>query len=271
VNVLFDPDARPVIAHRGGLARAPENTLEAMRLGIAEGADAIELDVHPCADGEIVVIHDATVDRTTDGHGAVAGLTLADLRGMDAACRFSTAGLHPTVEGPCRVPTLGEVLESFPRTPLIIEVKTPAAAVHTRALIQKHGAEDRCLVDSFHEAALAVFQGSRIARGSSRQGVARLIARSLVRIGKSQAIEPSALCIPRSYRGYPLPVRRLARLMRSAGKPVHIWTVNDPAEATELWGLGVSGIITDDVPAILTAREKFLKTTMTRVGLEPTT
>ena len=70
MNVLFDVGARPVIAHRGGRARAPENTLEAMQLGIAEGADAIEFDVRLTADGEVVVIHDATVDRTTDGSGA---------------------------------------------------------------------------------------------------------------------------------------------------------------------------------------------------------
>jgi glycerophosphoryl diester phosphodiesterase len=254
VNVLFEIDARPVVAHRGGLARAPENTLEAMRLGIAEGADAIELDVHLCADGEVVVIHDATVDRTTDGSGAVDRMSLADLRSLDASCRFTGADSHPAVARPCRVPTLAEVLESFPRTPLIIEVKTRAASLQTRALLEKHGAEDRCLVDSLYAEALAVFRGSRIARGPSRNGVARLIVRSVLQSGALRNVEPSALCIPRTYRGFALPVKRLTALMRAAGKPVHIWTVNDPREAIELWGLGVSGIITDDVPAIRAAR-----------------
>lgn len=254
MNILFDIGARPVIAHRGGRARAPENTLEAMRLGIAEGADALEFDVHLCADGEVVVIHDATVDRTTDGSGAVERMTLADLRSLDAACRFRGVQPHPVVSRPCRIPTLVEVFESFPGTPLIIEVKATAASVQTRALIEKHGAEDRCLVDSFHSDALVVFQGSRIARGASRNGVIRLVARSFLRTRALLPVEFGALCIPRTYRGLPLPVRRLAVLLRSAGKPIHIWTVNEPGEALEMWGLGASGIITDDVPAILVAR-----------------
>jgi glycerophosphoryl diester phosphodiesterase len=254
VNVLLDADARPVIAHRGGSARAPENTLEAMRLGIAEGADAIELDVHLCADSQIVVIHDATVDRTTDSVGAVARMSLADLRSLDAACRFSSAQTHPTISRPCRVPTLAEVLESFPDVPLIIEIKAPDASTPTRALIEKHGAEDRCLVDSFYTNALDAFRGSRIALGASRNGVIRLLARSCLPTRGLPAVEPSALCIPRTYRGLPVPVKRLAALMRSAGRPTHIWTVNDPGEARAMWALGVSGMITDEVPAILAAR-----------------
>lgn len=254
MNVLFDPGARPVVAHRGGRARGPENTLEAMQLGVAEGADAIEFDVHLCADGEVVVIHDATVDRTTDGSGAVDRMSLADLRSLDAACRFSGVQPSPAIRRPCRIPTLDEVLESFPRIPLIIEVKTRAASVQTRAEIEKHDAEDRCLVDSVHADALAVFRGSRIARGPSRNGVARLIVQSFLPLGPSRSVDPAALCIPRSYHGFPLPIKRLAALMRSAGKTVHVWTVNDEREAVELWGLGVSGIITDDVPAIRSAR-----------------
>ncbi|HLA14672.1 MAG TPA: glycerophosphodiester phosphodiesterase family protein, partial [Gemmatimonadaceae bacterium] len=166
MNVLLDVTAKPVIAHRGGRAHAPENTLEAMQRGVAAGADAIELDVHCCASSEIVVIHDATVDRTTDGCGTVAGMTLADLRSLDAGARFSGAKAR------CGVPTLAEVIESFPETPLIIELKTPAASAATRALIEKHNAESRCLVDSFHASALEIFRGSSIARGPSRDGVA---------------------------------------------------------------------------------------------------
>lgn len=254
MNVLFDITARPVIAHRGGRARAPENTLEAMKLGMADGADAIELDVHTSSDGEVVVIHDATVERTTDGTGAVEELSSAELRSLDAGCRFRTGESRAAVQGPCRIPTLTEVIESFPGTPLIIEVKTPRASNPVRALIERHGAEDRCLVDSFHEEALVAFKGSRIARGPSRNGLVRLIARSVLYTGESVEVEPAALCIPRNYRGFPLPIKRLAAFMRRAGKPVHIWTVNDPEEALELWGLGTAGMITDDVAAMVAAR-----------------
>ncbi len=255
MNVLFDIGARPVIAHRGGRARAPENTLEAMARGVADAADAIELDVHLSSDGEVVVIHDATVDRTTEGTGAVADMSYAELRSLDAGFRFESVTSHPEIRRPCRIPPLADVIETFPSTPLIIEVKTPRASRAVRVLIEKHGAEDRCLVDSFHEEALVAFNGSRIARGPSRDGLVRLIARSFLPTGESVQVEPAALCIPRKYRGFPLPVRRLAALMRSAGKPVHIWTVNDPNEALELWGLGCAGMITDDVQTILAARE----------------
>lgn len=248
MNILFDVTAKPVIAHRGGRARGPENTLETMQLGLAAGADAIELDVHRCASGEIVVIHDSTIDRTTDGSGAVAGMTLADLRSVDAGARFRSAKMS------CRIPTLAEVFESFRRTPLIIELKTPAASAATRALIEKHDAESRCLVDSFHASALEHFRGSRIARGPSRDGVARLIAGCFLPRPLRPPVELDAICIPRRYRGLPLPVKRLAALLRASAKPTHIWTVNDPAEARELWGRGVCGMITDDVAAMIAAR-----------------
>lgn len=256
MNLLLDIGAKPVIAHRGGRAHAPENTLEAMRLGIAAGADAIELDVHRCADGEIVVIHDAIVDRTTDGTGAVAAMTLADLGSLDAGSRFTgiSGGFGG---GPCRIPTLEQVLESFPATPLIIEVKAADASAPTRALIERHGAAGRCLVDSFHAEALEIFRGSGIAHGPSRNGVVRLIARSFLGTRAWPAVALDAICIPRRYRGFPLPVERIATLLRLEGKPTHIWTVNDPTEAALLWRLGISGMVTDDVPAIVAARTAF--------------
>lgn len=252
MNVLLDITARPVVAHRGGRARGPENTLEAMRLGVAAGADAIELDVHCCGSGDVVVIHDATVDRTTDGCGAVGEMTLADLRSLDAGCRFAP-GRGARSGGTARIPTLSEVFEEFPDTAIIIELKTRAASAATLALIERHGAKDRCIVDSFYADALEIFRGSGVARGPSRAGVARLIARSS--LGIPPRVDFDLVCIPRRYRGLPLPVARIARVLRSENKPTHIWTVNDPAEAAELWRLGVSGIITDDVPAIVSVRE----------------
>lgn len=255
MNVLLDIRAKPVVAHRGGRARGPENTLEAMRLGVAAGADAIELDVHRCADGEVVVIHDATVERTTDGRGAVGAMTLADLRSLDAGCRFTPAP-GGRAAGVARIPTLAEVFEEFPHTAIIIELKTSAASAATLALIKRHGAKDRCIVDSFYADALEVFRGSGIARGPSRDGVARLIARSWLKT-PWPAVEVDALCIPRNYRGLPLPVGRISALLRRENKPTHIWTVNDPEEALDLWRLGVAGIITDDVPAIVAAREAY--------------
>lgn len=256
MNVFLELDRRPVIAHRGGGARAPENTLEAMRLAIADGADALEFDVRFSADGQVVVIHDPTVDRTTDGTGAVERMTLAELTSLDAGFRFSGRPLDPMTTTKHSIPMLDEVLQSFPGVPLLIEIKNPLAASATRWLIGKYGAEDRCLVDSFSSTALNVFRDSRIARGAGRSGVIGLLARSFTGAPSPVPGDVSALSIPRTYHGVPLPVRHLAETMRSARKPIHIWTVNDPDEARAMWGLGASGIITDDVPLILAGRSR---------------
>ena len=254
MNVLLALDRRPVIAHRGGSARAPENTLEAMRLAIADGADGLEFDVRLSADGEVVVIHDSTVDRTTDGAGAVERMTLAKLISLDAGFRFSSRRVDSGNTIKTHIPTLDEVLQSFPGIPLLIEIKALLAASPTRRLIEKHRAEDRCLVDSFSSSALKVFRDSHIARGAGRSEVIRLLAKSFTGAPAPVPRDVSALSIPRTYHGVPLPVRLLAGTMRRARKPTHIWTVNHPDEARAMWRLGASGIITDDVPVIVAAR-----------------
>lgn len=256
MNVLLELDGKPVIAHRGGGARVAENTLEAMQLAIADGADGLEFDVRLSADGEVVVIHDPTVDRTTDGSGAVQKMTLAELKSLDAGFRFTARQPYPLTRTRHRIPTLNEVLQSFPGVPLLIEIKNPLAASATRRLIENHAGEDQCLIDSFSSTALNVFRGSGIARGAGRSGVIRLLARSFLGAPSPVPNDVSALSIPRTYHGVPLPVRHLAETMRSARKPTHIWTVNHPDEASAMWGLGASGIITDDVPPILAARSR---------------
>lgn len=103
-------------AHRGASGLAPENTLEAFRIGVEAGARGLELDAHMTLDGEVVVLHDPTVDRTTDGSGAVAEMPLADLRRLDAGYRFSPDGgsSYPYRGRGLRIPTLAEVYDEFP-------------------------------------------------------------------------------------------------------------------------------------------------------------
>ncbi|HXG72849.1 MAG TPA: glycerophosphodiester phosphodiesterase family protein [Gemmatimonadaceae bacterium] len=255
MNVLLDPERRLVIAHRGGRARGPENTREAMRTAIADGAEGFEFDVRVSADGVVVVFHDPTVVRTTNGTGAVERMTAAELKSLDAGVR-STAARSAPLNSPCRVPTLDEVLSEFPTVPMIIEIKAPLAAAPTRKLIEKHDAEDRCLVDSYSSSALGVFRNSRIPVGAGRNGVVAMLARSFAGSARPVPAAVSALCIPPSYHGVPLPVRHLAETMRAAGKPIHVWTVNKADEARALWAIGAAGMITDDVPAILAARRE---------------
>lgn len=118
-----------VAAHRGAGAYAPENTMEAFRLAVEMGTDAVELDVHVTQDGDLAVIHDDTVDRTTDGTGSVIGLSMDALRRLDAGFNFGGPGGELTHRGRgLRIPTFGEVLDWLPEgTGLVVEIKARAA------------------------------------------------------------------------------------------------------------------------------------------------
>jgi glycerophosphoryl diester phosphodiesterase len=119
-----------VVAHRGASAQAPENTMEAFRLGVEAGADAIELDVHLTRDGQLAVIHDDTIDRTTNGAGGVVGFTMDELQRFDAGARFTNATAETPYAGKgLRIPTLPEVLDWLPDgVGLVVEIKARGAA-----------------------------------------------------------------------------------------------------------------------------------------------
>lgn len=255
MNILLDPDARPVIAHRGNRAHAPEDTLEAMHEAVALGVDAIEFDVHLTRDGVPVVHHDLTLERTTSGRGVLAAHTLEELREVDAGYRFSTdrGQTYPWRGQHVRIPTLDAVLESFPTLPLIIEIKTAAATEAVRAAVARHAAERRVIVAGFDVASVAPLQGGPIALGACTHDLVRLLPAALLGLRGGPAPFLAA-CIPPVHRGIPVPVGRYARLMRKRGGVTHVWTVNSADEARRFWSLGVQGIISDDPAVILAAR-----------------
>lgn len=147
-----------VVAHRGASGHAPENTLRAFALGVEHGADAIELDLHVSADGELVVIHDETLDRTTDMTGAVAGLALADIRRADAGATFGGPDETNSFRGQgLRVPTFGEVLDWLPDgVGLVVEIKARAAVAPAVEALRSHPvrAAGRASLISFDERAI---------------------------------------------------------------------------------------------------------------------
>ncbi len=251
MNPLLDPGARPVIGHRGNCAYAPENTLESFAQAVAAGADAIEFDVRISADGVPVVCHDPSVSRTTSGSGRVSQMTLVALRELDAGARFTADGgrTFPYRAKGIRIPSLDEVLERFPNIPLLIEVKEAEAAPAVRSAIEARGAEGRCLIDALDERALRPFLSSSIPTGAARAGVARMMTRIVLK-RDAPTLDHRVVCIPLNYNGFPLPVRRLARVARLHDCRVHVWTINDPGTALDLWRAGVNGIITDD-PALM--------------------
>jgi len=229
--------------------------VESFAQAVAAGADAIELDVRISADGVPVVMHDPNVDRTTDGSGNVADMTFPELSALDAGARFTTddGKSFPYRSKGHRIPSFDEVLEAFPETPTLIEIKTADAAVAVRRSIEAHRAEERTVVDSMDGLALRVFTDSKIPIGASRNDVIRVMTEVLLHLPLTP-FAFRALCVPPSHNGIPVPLRRFAKVAPTQNCVLHVWTINDPAVAIELWLDGIQGIISDDPGAMVRAR-----------------
>ncbi len=228
--ILLDPHARPVIGHRGSSGEHPENTLLAFDGALEQGADALELDVRVSAEGVPVVIHDSTVDRTTDGSGEVRAHTVAELQALDAGRGES-------------IPTLEAVLERYPETPLIVEIKEVPAADPAARVLMRRGAAGRVLVGSFIQRALRPYRPPAFARSASRPQTAAFWLAS--RIGVAPPGAFAAFAVPERHRGITVVDDAFVRGAGRRGKPVHVWTVDDPGDARHLRALGVAGIITN--------------------------
>jgi glycerophosphoryl diester phosphodiesterase len=251
VNPLLDLSARPVIAHRGASASAPENTLPAFELAVSQGADAFELDVRLTRDGAPVVIHDATLERTTSLTGPVRARTLAELRMADAGHWYTPDGGRTM---PCRgqgvrIPTLAEVLWAFPAMPVLIEVKEPDVQHAVHRVLVDEGACERCVVASEDDAALTLFRDGPVPCGASARDIGELYRAVLFR-RRLPRPRYQLLSVPVRHRGLPVPTRGFVAAARRLGCPVHVWTVNDPATARRLWARGVAGVVTNEPDVI---------------------
>lgn len=237
-----------LIAHRGGAGLAPENTLAAFVPAVREwGADMVELDVHASADGHVVVIHDPTVDRTTDGTGAVADMPLAELRTFDAGYRFSTddGATFPFRGSGVRIPTLAEVFEALPDARFTVEVKAGAAQDPMFDLIERLGIAHRVIAAGMYDRDRTRFERHRGAiSASTEQARAWAIARTL-RLERLAGAPFDVMQIPETSDGRRIITPALIRAAHRQGIPVHVWTVNDPADMERLLTWGVDGLVTD--------------------------
>jgi glycerophosphoryl diester phosphodiesterase len=253
---LLRLDARPIVGHRGASARAPENTLPSFELALADGAEALEFDVHVSADGVPIVVHDPTLDRTTDASGAVAALPVERIQAADAGARFTADGVTFPFRGRgIIVPTLDEVLATFPDAPVLIEIKSRLASEAVKRAIAARDAIDRCLLMSFDDAALAPFREPPWLVGASSAEASRLLVGAT--LGRApERVGYRALSVPPRHRGVPLPLGMLARAARRLGCPVHVWTVDSVVLARRLWSRGVAGMITNAPALIRAARDE---------------
>jgi glycerophosphoryl diester phosphodiesterase len=248
-NPLWDAHARLVIAHRGNRVAAPENTLPALEQAESLGADALEFDVRTTRDGIPVLMHDATLDRTTNGHGPLSAFSLAELRTLDAG-RAVTQPMN------AQIPALEQVLDRFGRLPLVIEIKDVGAIAPTVALIRRFGLTDRVVIGSSETRVMNQLYATGLHACASMRDALRLLPYAVS--GRTPPPQPyRVLSITPRFRAIPIPVVRLAGAARRAGVTTHVWTVNEPSLATRFWRGGVNGIITDDPGAMIRARAQY--------------
>jgi glycerophosphoryl diester phosphodiesterase len=237
-----------LIAHRGGAGLAPENTLAAFRNAVdVWNADMVELDVHASADGHCVVIHDPTVDRTTDGVGPVAEMNLADLQKLDAGYRFTPDGgtSFPFRGRGVRIPTIDEVLRSLPKTRFIVEVKAAAAQKPLFAAIRRIDAAGRVIAAGMYERDRTMFSDYRGAVSASSEQLRRFYVRHRMRLGRFFPPRADVVQVPETWEGRRVVTASFVRALGAAGIDVHVWTVDNADDMRRLLGWGVAGILTD--------------------------
>lgn len=267
-------DQTLVIAHRGGSGERPENTMLAFKHARDIGVDALELDVHMTRDGVLAIIHDDTVNRTTDGTGRVTDLSYAELSELDAGYNFEEESDedgtldYPYRNAGVRIPTLEEMLSEFASLRMLIEIKPnriEVADIICQA-IRNHDAAERVIVSSFHEKPLRYFRRvcPEVATSATESEVRLFFVLHL--LGLERMIRPA-------YDTFALPLTTKLplvgeiqlvdeRFVRSAALhniPIDVWTVNEETEILKLLKLEVTGIITGFPSRVIELRQNFAK------------
>lgn len=238
---MFEEFKNPVVfAHRGACALAPENTISSFELAVAHGADAVELDAKLSKDGQVMVIHDPTLERTTNGKGKVNEFTLKELKKFDAGSKFSVGFSGE------RIPTLEEVFEHVGKKLLVnVELtnyKSPQDDLIPRVveLVKKHNMQQRVLFSSFLPKNLinirVLIPEAAVAQ-LSLPGLPGMVTRSnCMRHVSPAIIHPYLTDVSARY----------VRKEHSKGRRVHVWTVNHEIDLRRMLELNVDGIFTDD-------------------------
>ena len=260
-HVYFDAapkDRLEIIAHGGGLAVAPENTLVSLATAAAMNTDVLEVDLNLSKDGQLIIIHDHTLDRTTDTTGLVADRTAAELRLVDAGhgfrdengdrdLTFIGQGIYP--------PTLDEAFDAHPNARWVTEIKNPGVE-GAQALcrkIKEYGVAERVLVGSFHDDAMSAFRTDcpEVATSMSPGEIGDFYF--MARWGLSRFVSTPAVAIqiPTSDGGHDLTNSRFLSALKARGIVIQYWTINDVAEMQRLASKGADGLITDYVEVML--------------------
>ncbi len=240
-----------LFAHRGGAGLWPENTLLAFHNAAELGVDVLELDVHLTADDDLVVIHDKSVDRTTNGSGLVRDMTVAQLKELDAGYNFTPddGATYPYRGQGVTIPTLNEALTAFPNYRINIEIKDDErrAAEKLAEIIRAREAQKRVIVVSFHDDPLAYFRkllpGAATAAGPDETRNFYIL--SLLHLGRFHRPHADAYQVPPNKGRAHFDRRQFIDSAHKMNQQVHFWTINDEEEMRHLLELGADGIMTD--------------------------
>lgn len=245
-----------IVAHRGDSANYPENTLPAFLSGVRMGIDVIETDVHITRDGEIVIWHDPTLERNTDGEGALEIHTLKELKKLDAGYTFTKDGgnTYPFRGKGIQLCTLSEALEACPDERFNIDLKSQEEDIVERYIdvIRKHNAENRVCTASFHLNNLRKLRrlAPDLLTSVSTLEVAPLVLKTKMHMLPAAFDRKIIFQVPVRQYGITIINKRFIDEMHKRDAVVMVWTINEEEEMERLYKLGVDTIMTDD-PALL--------------------
>lgn len=256
------------IAHRGGAALAPEETLAAFTMADQVGADMFEFDVHITKDGHLIASHDPTVDRITTGTGLINELTLAEIKQFDAGFKFvSLDGTRPYVDQGITLATVEEIFQAFPHKKSVIELKNTndPALYETMVqemwrIIQKHQMEDQVIIASFDHAINQRFKeisNAQVAIGAGESEATSYITKLLLRLNALATTDAQAFQLPLEKRSIDLTQRAIVTGSRRRGLEVYYWTINDAETMRVLIRKGVDGIMSDNPELLQQVLDEF--------------
>lgn len=248
---FFESQPVTIVAHRGASGHMPENTILAFDTALEMGAHVLEMDLQLTSDGQVVVLHDGTVDRTTDGSGHITDLTLQQVQGLDAAYRWQDSdGNTPFRNRGIRVPTLEQIFVRYPGIPLLIELKTDSGieiADAVSRLIDQYEAHDFVMVASFDSDYLDAFRELQpdVPTNLGVQETRTLYILHFLGLHRWYRPRGNALQVPRRFSGLPVLLPTFRRTARQRGLDLQVWTINSLETMVELLEMGVDGLITD--------------------------
>ncbi len=240
-----------VIAHQGGDGLWPGNTLFAFEQAAALGVDVLEMDLHITRDGALVINHDETVDRTTDGTGNIEDMTLAEVKTLDAGYSWTSdeGESYPYRGTGITIPTLEEIFQAFPDYRMTIEIKKTetSMAVPFCEMIRSYGMQDKILVASFQDERMEEFRRvcPEVATSSARQETTVFVLLSKAYFGRLYSPSFYSLQVPEESSGITVMTPQFVRVAHGRNLRVEPWTIDDPGQMELYIGWGVDGLITD--------------------------